>query len=348
VPPLGGRIKDRWEDFVVEEIPLFPPAGEGEHLYVSITKTGMSTPEVVARLASALGVPQDRFGYAGLKDRRAVTTQVLSIHGVEESALAGCAIPGVSIQWASRHRHKLRAGALRGNRFRIVVRGLLRPDRELIQRALDEIDRRGFPNYFGAQRFGVRGEGHLVGRALLRREWETAVDVLLGAPRPSDSPSIRSAREAYTEGRYDAAFQLFGRRSPTEQQVLRYLKRAGPRHERAVRRMPRPARRLFISAYQSHLFNRVLARRLEEGRAGGCDRGRGDRGGGPSSRGFPQGFSGAQVNRDAARLPGPAGRARLGARGRPAGPEFLPSARDVRNVLPPRAGETGARGRGDR
>src|SRR4029450_12015129 len=102
-PGIGGVIKVRVEDFFVQEIPLYEPSGSGEHVYCEIEKVGLTTFDAVNRVAAALGVSSRDVGYAGLKDARAVTRQVLSVLGTTEEAAMGLRLPGITVRWAARH-----------------------------------------------------------------------------------------------------------------------------------------------------------------------------------------------------------------------------------------------------
>jgi tRNA pseudouridine13 synthase len=160
--PTGrGRLRERADDFVVDEILGFAPDGEGEHQLLRVRKTGANTEWVARQIAAFAGLPQQAVSWAGLKDRHAVTTQWFCVHtgvhgGPDWSALVADAF---TVLESHHHRRKLRPGALEGNRFRIRVRGFV-GDRVELVRHLDQVSRRGVPNYFGEQRFG-RGEGNL-------------------------------------------------------------------------------------------------------------------------------------------------------------------------------------------
>jgi tRNA pseudouridine13 synthase len=153
--PLCARIRVRPEDFQVEELPATVPGGEGEHVWLHIRKTGHNTEDVAEWLARAASVPRAAVGYAGRKDRQAVTSQWFSVH------LAGRAEPdwerhlpaGVELISGRRHARKLQTGHLKGNRFRVHLRevhGDLAAANALLQR----IGELGLPDYFGEQRFG--------------------------------------------------------------------------------------------------------------------------------------------------------------------------------------------------
>src|SRR5262249_9688433 len=109
-PGTGGAIKRTPSDFEVEEIPLYRPCGEGEHLYIYIEKTGLSTPELVARAAGIFAVPERQIGYAGLKDKWARTRQTISVPGISDIDALRLNGPGVRVLDASPHRNKLRVG----------------------------------------------------------------------------------------------------------------------------------------------------------------------------------------------------------------------------------------------
>lgn len=160
-PVAAGRLRERPEDFQVEEIPVCGPDGEGEHLLLHVRKTGANTEWVARQLVSHAGLPPSAVSYAGLKDRHAVTTQWFSLQiGVRgDPDWSTLDVEGVEVLEACRHRRKLRRGALRGNRFRIRVRDLT-GDLDALKEHLSLVGQYGVPNYFGAQRFGNR-EGNL-------------------------------------------------------------------------------------------------------------------------------------------------------------------------------------------
>ncbi|UQA58721.1 tRNA pseudouridine(13) synthase TruD [Polyangium aurulentum] len=159
--PLA-TIRRTPEDFVVEEIPAYAPSGKGEHLFVTLRKTGRNTMDVVRDLARALGADPRSVGYAGMKDRHAVTTQTISlpfpIARPAEEALSGVALPGVEILGVIRHDNKLKPGHLVGNRFRITLRDLSAEQAASVRARLEEVGRVGVPNSFGPQRFGRDGD----------------------------------------------------------------------------------------------------------------------------------------------------------------------------------------------
>jgi tRNA pseudouridine13 synthase len=156
--PASGRLRVAPEDFQVSEIPLLEPEGDGEHIWVLVRKRLQNTADVAGLLARCAGVPLRDVSYAGLKDRQAVTEQWFSVHLPGRTLPDWSAIgsPDVSVLQQARHGRKLRRGALRGNRFRILVRDLVTDPVQLRDR-LETIAAEGVPNYFGEQRFGRNG-----------------------------------------------------------------------------------------------------------------------------------------------------------------------------------------------
>src|SRR6185503_17769039 len=154
IPPLTARLRLTHEDFLVEEILGYDADGAGEHLLLWVEKRGANTDWVARELAKFAGVPAVAVGYAGLKDRHAVTRQTFSVQ------LAGRPDPDwstfphaeVTVLAATRHSRKLKRGALRGNRFVLVLREV-GGDRAQAESVLQRIATHGVPNYFGEQRF---------------------------------------------------------------------------------------------------------------------------------------------------------------------------------------------------
>ncbi|MCZ8235613.1 MAG: tRNA pseudouridine(13) synthase TruD [Inhella sp.] len=172
-PPTGASatLKQFKEDFVVTELPLQPPSGAGEHLWLEVEKNGANTAFVAQQLAAAAGVKDWDVGYAGLKDRYALTRQGFSLYFPKGEApdLTQLQHPEFRVLSQSRHLKKLRPGDLQGNRFRIVLRDVM-GDRGAIEANLQAVAAQGVPNYFGPQRFGFEGGNVEQGRAMLARE----------------------------------------------------------------------------------------------------------------------------------------------------------------------------------
>ena len=171
------------ERFVVEELPAYPPAGEGAHTFLWIEKRGLTTFDAIARVAAAFGLAARDVGYAGLKDKQATTRQWLSVPGPPArrsrrpprptSAVRPLPIgPELTVLAIARHPHKLRLGHLRGNRFEVVLTGSAASDDEVaaLRARFDALGATGVPNRYGEQRFGADAANASRGLALLRGE----------------------------------------------------------------------------------------------------------------------------------------------------------------------------------
>ncbi len=166
IPGTGSQIRTRPEEFVVEEVPAYLPSGQGEHLYLWVEKVGLTTRALVDRLI-ALGIPEKAIGVAGLKDKRALTRQWISIpRSYETVVTAFDESEGVRVLKVDLHKNKLRTGHLRGNRFSVLVRDA---DPERVREVLTRLSRLGMPNYYGPQRFGLAGKNPERGLELIRK-----------------------------------------------------------------------------------------------------------------------------------------------------------------------------------
>lgn len=158
-PRAEGIIRSCVDDFVVEEIPRVHPEGEGSHLWLWVEKHSANTDWVAKELARAAACSPRDVGYAGLKDRHAITRQWFSVPATEttQETLEKTTIEGVSILESRHHTRKLKRGTLNGNRFQLVIRDF-KGDASQTTLRLEQIRASGVPNYFGPQRFGYRGQ----------------------------------------------------------------------------------------------------------------------------------------------------------------------------------------------
>lgn len=158
IAPIPAELRAAPEDFDVTEIPAYAPSGHGEHVFAWIEKREMTTPDAVKVLCKQVGADPRAAGWAGLKDRRAVTRQWISLAGTTPDAVKRVEVEGVRVLEAAFHPHKLRTGHLRGNRFRIRLRGVDPMRIDDLREVLSLIQSVGLPNYYGEQRFGRQGD----------------------------------------------------------------------------------------------------------------------------------------------------------------------------------------------
>ncbi len=185
-PALTGALRSTADDFVVEEQLGFVASGAGEHVLLWVEKRGQNTEWVARQLARFAGVAPVAVGYAGLKDRHAVTRQHFSVQlpGRADPDWAAAGIEGVTVLSAARHARKLPRGALQGNRFELVLRNVA-GDREAALGIVESIRAGGVPNYYGEQRFGRGGDNVAQARAMFagRRVERAERSILLSAAR---------------------------------------------------------------------------------------------------------------------------------------------------------------------
>lgn len=258
---IQGTFKDTPDDFIVEEIPAYEPCGSGEHLFLRVEKQGMSTFAMMQRIASALDIKEKELGYAGLKDAQAITRQWISLPRVEQAKVDALELEGITILCSSHHTNKLRLGHLRGNRFHIRIHNVVE-DAE--QRALDilhVLEHTGVPNFFGEQRYGSLACNHLIGRAILQQNFKRAAELIIGDPDKITNDRWHMAATAYAQGDTEGALAALPGRFRDERRLLHTLLR-GKDYRQAVLALPRKLLRLYLSAYQSHLFDSQVAMRL--------------------------------------------------------------------------------------
>lgn len=262
LPGIGGRIKQSVEDFRVEEIPLYAPCGRGTHTYFKVTKRGVPTQTAIERISRFMGVRTMDVGVAGLKDAQAITTQTMSIEYADGRRLERFRDADIQVSGVTWHNNKLRTGHLAGNRFTIRIRDVGMQALPAARAVLDALVGRGVPNYFGEQRFGARGDTGRLGEAMVRGDLNEFIALYLGRPSPEDPPETRAARAAFDAGDLQKAMQLWPRHYNDQRRALAaYRKKHRP--AAALVGIDQRIRRLYISAFQSEIFNEVLARRIQ-------------------------------------------------------------------------------------
>ncbi|MFQ5462528.1 MAG: tRNA pseudouridine(13) synthase TruD [Phycisphaerae bacterium] len=259
MPGVGGIIKRFDEDFLVEEIPRYAASGSGTHVYFKIEKRGLPTLVAIRRIADRLGRKPNEIGYAGLKDAHGVTRQWLSLEHVDERLVADLSLDGIQVTTVGRHTNKLKLGHLAGNRFVVKIREVIRTCVDNVEAIVAELSRRGVPNYFGPQRFGVRGDNAAVGCAVLRGDLETAISIMLGRPAASDREDVRKARSLFDAGDFSGAADAWPGKLAGNAGICRAYAGSGGDARKAWRSVDHSLRKLYVSSVQSELFNGYLA-----------------------------------------------------------------------------------------
>lgn len=275
---IGGVIRQRPEDFAVQEVlidgseaslepqPVSQLPGEGRYLICTLTKNNRDTLLVVRKIVRQLGISERRVRIAGIKDKRAVTAQHLSIENVKIKHLSRIRISGVQVVPFRYSTTMVFPHMLYGNMFNITIRKIRQTTnsvKERIDKTLKEIQTRSTPNFFGHQRFGtIRPITHLVGKALANNNVEEAVMIFLAKPSPHEHPQSRYARQRLLETRdFKDALNFFPRLLVYERSMLFHLSKHENDFIGSLRRLPKRLLRLFLQAYQSYLFNLFLSKR---------------------------------------------------------------------------------------
>jgi len=261
---LGGRTKANPEDFIVDEIPLYEPCGSGEHIYMRIQKQNLSHGEAMTIIARYMGVSNSKIGFAGMKDKHAITTQTISVQTKREFDVDEHIHEKLTVLWAKRHTNKIKRGHLAGNSFSIKIRDVDPLRAPFIAKLLNTLKQLGIPNYFGEQRFGYRTNNHLIGALIIRCEWKKVLDEMLGTKGSKYPEFQQTSREFYDAGEFELAQGLWPSGYAAEKAALRELSRGFDEY-RAVIAMKRPSLNFYVSATQSAIFNWLLDDRLSSG-----------------------------------------------------------------------------------
>ena len=282
---LGGRLKTRFEDFVVEEISAdqttldvtefsesvkTPRAVDGEpNRFVTFTvqKMGLSTMDVANILASTLKISRNYVNYAGLKDKRAITTQQMSVPSRATDALRTLELSRIDIRNIFYTRHPIQIGDLWGNRFSILLKDIT-SDCDSAVEAANQLKGKPLLNYFGVQRFGLtRPNTHLVGKALVKRDFEGAVRAMLCTTSEYESEELINMRFQLAENLMptEDIIESFPDELGYEKDVMKELRKHPGEFERAISKVPPRVLTLQVHAFQSYIFNIMLSRRAKQG-----------------------------------------------------------------------------------
>jgi tRNA pseudouridine13 synthase len=290
---VGGRLRETPEDFRVRELEAFdaePVDADRDaypHLVVRVTLRDWDTNGFAGALSDRLGISRERVSWAGTKDKRAVTTQLFSIDGVEPSALPD--IRDADVEVVGRTGRPILFGDLAGNAFEITVRDPAAPEnvtaittdlqafadneREADSAlAIDGPATVAVPNYFGQQRFGShRPVTHEVGLAAVRRDWREAVRTYVGNPHDREPERTREARTFVDEEMgsdapdWGVTLERYPSHLGYERSMLHRLTEEPGDFRRALEAVPTNLQQLFVNAAQSYVFNRILSERLARG-----------------------------------------------------------------------------------
>jgi len=280
---IGGTIRNRYEDFYVEEIPEITPSGAGPNVWIWIEKVGRTTLDVLLDISRDLHISRKRMGFAGMKDKKAITQQWICISNMDSEEQLNEVlnlkdnIHNTKFLKVVRGQKKLRMGQLLGNKFKILIKDVKNEDidksSEIANNALKNLEKTGVPNYFGWQRFGKpRTNTHLVGKALVANDLKEAVRLYIGNPYEEEGEEVKIARSIYDDGNIEKSYEAMPTGMRYERMMLRELLKEEKKgkideesYKKAIYSLPKPLQRMFVHAYQSYLFNKTVSKRVTMG-----------------------------------------------------------------------------------
>lgn len=295
-PGIGGSIKQRYADFIVEEIqldgskrraerflkedgfkspslielPEKPGDRKFSQLHCDLEKVNCDTNNAISRLSRSIGCSKKRVGYAGLKDKRAITCQRISLFNPDLERLRQFHSPVLDLRNFEWKQERIEIGNLKRNAFTIIIRNIDGEKNEIhikLEKLLKEIGSNGVANYFGEQRFGgIRNVTHLVGKAMIKGNLEEAVFLYLTHASEKEPEALKNARKQLAEQKdFAAALHAFPQENRFEKAMLNHLVKYPNDFAGAFSQLPKPMRYLFTHAYQSFLFNQIIAERISQG-----------------------------------------------------------------------------------
>ncbi len=266
-------IKQLPEDFVVREIfeKQAPREGwksgeekNGSYVWFNLTKRNYDLFRCLKILSRRLGVSPKRFGYAGTKDKRGVTTQKISVWNVSIEKLKEVRLRDIELSNFEESQERINLGDLRGNEFEITVRDIEKNEMKKIEGNLEKIRKNGFINYFGEQRFGIRGDTHLVGREIIRNRLGEAVWLYLTNEGDKDEHIVEFRKRLKETKDVHQGLRECPRVLGNEITLLNHLAREANDYAGALRRLPKKMRMMLVHAYQSYLWNEIAKTSKED------------------------------------------------------------------------------------
>jgi tRNA pseudouridine13 synthase len=287
---IGGVIRQRVEDFAVEEVLVdgskaeIIPSGNivrqgvlgssgarNRFLLCVLVKRNWDTLSAVKTVADQLGISMGRISIGGMKDARAVTAQYVTVEGVSAEEVGKVKVKDIELRPVGYFHSEHSSYYVLGNSFRIVI-SAIGHTKDAVKKQIAQATKEfgsigGVPNFFGHQRFGTtRPITHLVGKAIVNGNLEEAAMLFLAKPSPDEHPSSRMVREQLlTTGDFKRSLQCFPKQLRYERLMLAHLAEKPEDYAGAFRRLPMKLQKLFIQAYQSYLFNRFLSQRVKSG-----------------------------------------------------------------------------------
>ena len=265
---IGGRLRTISEDFIVKEIFQYPPKTEDELFTIAeVTAKNWETNHLVRELSKRLQISRKRIGFAGTKDKRSCSTQLMSFYQVSREKLSQVLIKDVDIDNIYSSNRPVNIGDLVGNRFEITVRNIKKDvkSKHIKELTAPLLEIKGFPNFYGIQRFGVmRPITHVVGKHIVQGDFEAAVMSYIANPIDGETEETYNLRKRLQETYgFHEALKSYPDYLSFEKAMLNKLVVNPKDFVGALKELPKNLLTMFVYAYQSYLFNRMLSKRIE-------------------------------------------------------------------------------------
>jgi len=281
---VGGVCKTLFKDFIVKEIdnngkildikddppsPSFSKELHDAYTTFNLVKINKDTFQAVRNLRKALKIPYTSINYSGLKDKKSISVQKISIKGNYIKELKKLKIHDIFIRNIFPTKRPVKLGGHLGNNFTIIIRNIedLKIDNQKVKKLLEFLSRFGFPNYFGVQRFGkYRPNSHFVGRLLLEGEYKRAFNEYVLSTYSTEPDTSRIAREDLrSDGDLQKAYEKFPKHLMYERNMISFLMSNSGDYQGAIDTLTKDLKRLLISSFQSYLFNKMVTMRVKKG-----------------------------------------------------------------------------------
>ena len=266
-PGIGGKLRSLHEDFIVAENFLYPSEKEnGRFTIAEISSKNWETNTLVRELSKRLHISRKRISFAGTKDKRACCTQLMSFYNIPKDKLSQIKIKDAAIKNIYSSDKPIKIGDLYGNRFEITLRNINRDVKpKQIQNTVAYMEKHcGFPNFYGVQRFGIiRPVTHIIGKYIINGDFEKAVMGYIANPMDGENEETYKLREEL-EKSYDfsKALQSYPNSLNFEKAILNKLVTDPEDFVGALKELPKNLLTMFVNAYQSYLFNKILSERI--------------------------------------------------------------------------------------
>jgi tRNA pseudouridine13 synthase len=270
-PGLDGTVRHVPEDFMVEEITNREEQITGKYLICTLIKKNWDTHHLIRDISRILKISQKRIGWAGTKDKRALTTQKISLYDIDESELQRVRLKDVTFIPTGRSNKKVSLGDLWGNKFKIIIRGI-ETSKEDVEYVLEQTTSQinemgGIANFFGIQRFGIqRPITHAVGRKLMEGDIEGAALTYIASPCTGEALDAYEARQYVLDSHdFKGGLDRYPLRLRFERAMMSHLVEKPMDYVGAFRALSPKLGKMFMHAHQSYVFNLILSRRTKAG-----------------------------------------------------------------------------------